>query len=423
MARVRDLWFTEVKGPDGTTVKKKTKKHPDNGGNKDANRWQAVWIGPDGRECTKTHRLKDDAKNYGDDQEADLRRGTYIAPADGKTKFDKVFQSWITTRKDPASVIRYQGLYRLHIKPHFGNREVGSIRPSEVNKRITELKNQHEGLSTAEGVYLILNAVFGLAVEDNLLVKNPVRTKAVERPKRDDQKVTVWSDETVQAIIAAHPEHLRTLPVLGAGAGMRAGEWFGLALEDLDFKRKVIHVRRQVKKLGPEYVFAKPKNDRERETPMPDWVAMFLQEHIERQQPRPLALPWEKTDGKTVEHKLLFRWHTDDLHVRQRNFDETVWKPALVKAGVLLAPQRDERGRRRYLTTRKEGTHQLRHYYASITLAAGVSITELSEYLGHHDPAFTLRQYTHLLPNSFERAREAIDRHMRIPRVAVTTAA
>ncbi|MQM28980.1 hypothetical protein [Glycomyces albidus] len=108
MASVRDLWFTEVKGPDGKPVKKKTKKHPDNGGNKDANRWQAVWIGPDGRECTKTHRLKEDAKNYGDDQEADIRRGTYISPADGKTKFEKVFQSWITTRKDPASVIRYQ---------------------------------------------------------------------------------------------------------------------------------------------------------------------------------------------------------------------------------------------------------------------------------------------------------------------------
>ncbi|MQM28579.1 tyrosine-type recombinase/integrase [Glycomyces sp. NEAU-7082] len=79
--------------------------------------------------------------------------------------------------------------------------------------------------------------------------------------------------------------------------------------------------------------------------------------------------------------------------------------------------------RKRYLTTRKEGTHQLRHYYASITLAAGVSITELSEYLGHHDPAFTLRQYTHLLPNSFERAREAIDRHMGFPRVAMATEA
>ncbi|WP_369431950.1 tyrosine-type recombinase/integrase [Glycomyces amatae] len=72
---------------------------------------------------------------------------------------------------------------------------------------------------------------------------------------------------------------------------------------------------------------------------------------------------------------------------------------------------------------RRVVSHRLRHYYASTTLAADVSITELSEYSGHRDPAFTLHQYTHLLPDSFERAREAIDRRMGFPRVAMATAA
>ena len=58
-------------------------------------------------------------------------------------------------------------------------------------------------------------------------------------------------------------------------------------------------------------------------------------------------------------------------------------------------PARDARGRRRYMTTRREGFHQLRHYYASI--AGGVSIEELAEYLGHADRAFTLRLYTRML--------------------------
>jgi hypothetical protein len=50
-------------------------------------------------------------------------------------------------------------------------------------------------------------------------------------------------------------------------------------------------------------------------------------------------------------------------------------------------PDPDHRGRVRYPTTRKEGPHQLRHYYASITLTDGLTITELAKYLGHHDPA------------------------------------
>lgn len=53
--------------------------------------------------------------------------------------------------------------------------------------------------------------------------------------------------------------------------------------------------------------------------------------------------------------------------------------------------------------------HALRHYYASITLADGVNIKELAQYLGHGDPGFTLRLYTHMLPSSHERARKAVD--------------
>ncbi|HEX6450397.1 MAG TPA: hypothetical protein VF060_13165, partial [Trebonia sp.] len=39
----------------------------------------------------------------------------------------------------------------------------------------------------------------------------------------------------------------------------------------------------------------------------------------------------------------------------------------------------------------------------------GVSIKELAEYLGHADPAFTLRVYAHLLPSSYDRARTVIN--------------
>jgi integrase len=42
-------------------------------------------------------------------------------------------------------------------------------------------------------------------------------------------------------------------------------------------------------------------------------------------------------------------------------------------------------------------------------LDAGESIKALSEYLGHHDPGFTLRTYTHLMPTSTARTQRAID--------------
>jgi integrase len=53
--------------------------------------------------------------------------------------------------------------------------------------------------------------------------------------------------------------------------------------------------------------------------------------------------------------------------------------------------------------------HALRHFYASVLLDGGESIKALSEYLGHSDPGFTLRTYTHLMPTSEDRTKKAID--------------
>ncbi|MFB4284812.1 tyrosine-type recombinase/integrase [Nonomuraea sp. MTCD27] len=419
MARVRDLWFTTVKGPDGKPIRKKTAKHPDNGGNPEANRWQAVWIGPDGREKTETRRVKDAAKKYARKMEEDVARNEYVDPQAGRVLFGSYGQRWIGSRAgaDPASVIRYEGLYRLHVEPRFGKRKVGSVRPSEIQEYLTELSGRFE-TSTVKGVLLVLQGIFDLALADEKIKRNPAKSEIVKAPKQNDEKIIAWADDVVWSIIDSHPEHLRAMPILGCGCGMRSGEWFGLALEDLDFEERVIHIRRQIKKLGSSFVFALPKNDQERDVPMPEWVAQYLQSHIKRYKPKPYTLPWEKLSGKARTHNILFRWDTDDLHVRQRNYDETVWKPALVRAGVIPEPTKDGRGRRRYITTRKEGTHQLRHYYASVTLPAGVAINELAEYLGHSDPAFTLRVYAHMQTSSHQRAREAIDRRMRRPQLA-----
>jgi integrase len=60
------------------------------------------------------------------------------------------------------------------------------------------------------------------------------------------------------------------------------------------------------------------------------------------------------------------------------------------------------------LVIAKPELHQLRHYYASVMLAGGGSIKKLAEYLGHSDPAVTLRVYAHMLPCSYDRARAVI---------------
>lgn len=262
---------------------------------------------------------------------------------------------------------------------------------------------------TVIAAFLVLQGTLDLAVADEAIKKNPAKSPVVQVPGHQASDIQVWDDPVIIALIAAHPRSLRAIPELAASCGMREGELFGLAVEDFDMDEKVVRVRRQVKKIGRSFVFALPKNDRERIIPLSDWDIQVIRQHIDRYPPRPYTLPWEKPDGPPHTCHLLFRWHTDNQHIKARNYSETVWKPAIVKAGIIPAPKKDDRGRAHYTTTRKEGIHQLRHYYASVMLAGGVSIKELAEYLGHADPAFTLRVYAHLLPSSHDRARTVIN--------------
>jgi integrase len=402
MAYVKDLWTHPVKQADGTVVRERSKRWGH------GKRWMAGWLDPEGNERTQVFSNKVAAERHRAAMETDRARGEYIDPNAGKVRFEVVAERWLKSRVvDPASAIRYESSLRLHVDPVFGRRQLRSIKPSEIAAWIANLDARF-GPSTARTAFLVLHGTLELAVDDETIKRNPAKARVVKVPAEKAGRVLAWSDETVFRIVEGHPPLYRPIAAVGAACGLRQGEIFGLAEEDIDFDEMVIHVRRQVKKLGRDFVFALPKNDTERTVPMSEGTALTLEGHIEVAKPQPYTLPWERTDGKPLTVKLLFRW-TDDKHIRARTYDELVWKPALAAAAVITMPTKDARGRRHYKTDRGTGMHALRHYYASITLADGVNIKELAEYLGHGDPGFTLRLYTHMLPSSHERARKAVD--------------
>jgi integrase len=372
-------------------------------------RWLACWTTPDGREDSKAFSRKTDADSHWKDMEVAKARGEYHDPDAGKALLGDFGAKWLGSRVvDPASGIKYETAYRLHVAPEFAHLQVQAVRPSRIQGWIKKLSERF-GPSTITTAFLVLQGILDLAVADEAIRKNPAKSPVVQVPGYQESDITVWEDATVAAVIAAHPDALRAIPELAASCGMREGELFGLALEDVDFDEKVIRVRRQVKKIGQAFVLALPKNDRERIIPLSEWDIAVIRRHVARYPSRPYTLPWEKPDGKPRTCRLLFRWPSDDQHVKARSYSETVWKPAIARAGIIPAPEKDKRARARYATTRKEGIHQLRHYCASVMLAGGVSIRELAEYLGHADPAFTLRVYAHLLPSSHARARAVKD--------------
>jgi integrase len=98
------------------------------------------------------------------------------------------------------------------------------------------------------------------AVADRKITSNPCRERGVvKRPRAAARKVEPWTGEQVAAVRAALPAQWQVLADLGAGLGLRQGEMFGLAVGDVDWLRKVVHVRRQVRIVGARLVFAEPK--------------------------------------------------------------------------------------------------------------------------------------------------------------------
>lgn len=379
-------------------------------------RWLAVWLDPDGRERSKAFKNKTPADLHWQAQETDVERGEYVDPKAGKETFGDVAKRFFASRKvDPSSSVKYESVYRLHVEPKFGTRAVKSLKPSDISSFQTAL-GERFGPSTVATARLIIVGVLDLALADELVKKNVATNKIVQTIDTEPPaRVVAWSDDVVFRIIDAHPELLRTMPIVSATCGLREGELFALSEEDVDYEAGVIHVRRQIKKIGRDHIFGLPKNDTERTIPLPAGTAQALREHIRKHPPEPLSLSWEKVGGPLVSHRILFRWF-DGGHIKPRAYSETVWKPAAAAAGVIPEPTKDARGRKRYVTTRKEGTHQLRHYFASVMLADGVNIKELAEYMGHHDASYTLKKYTHLLPDSHDRARSAMDARMFRPR-------
>lgn len=53
--------------------------------------------------------------------------------------------------------------------------------------------------------------------------------------------------------------------------------------------------------------------------------------------------------------------------------------------------------------------HDLRHFYASALIRAGMNPKVVASRLGHADPSMTLRVYAHLWPDDEDRSRQAID--------------
>jgi integrase len=258
-------------------------------------------------------------------------------------------------------------------------RTVSAITPRDVSRWIGWLADESaQGRRLTDGsirrIVAPARSCLATAKREGLIRSNPVDGAAL--PKREEivedgeERARVFTREQLGAVLEiVHPRHRLFFRLLAA-TGLRWSEAVALRWRDLELELsprvKVRRAEARRRKGGARYKPPKSKYGR-RDVPLDASLARDLRRH------RP-------DSERSGDDDLVFTTRTGTaLHypnMRRRGLE-----PATSEAGCEWA-----------------GFHTFRHSFASLHLARGTSIVQLSRLLGHHSPDFTLRRYAHLIP-------------------------
>ena len=395
-------------------------------------RWQVRYRDPEGRQRKRSfaRRVGQNPGEHADAFDAQVSRdvdaGNYTDPKLAETTFGAYAEQWRKGRGyDTERAAGVERRLRLHAyedpaRPGSGRTPKGGVsigqhplgllarRPSLTQGWIQAmpLANSSKRLVVGD-----VSAVCRAAMDDGIIGRDPTRADSVSRPPQAPTKARPWPARHVGAMRDALPPRYAIIPELGAGTGMRQGELFGLGAGDVKFlhRQPRVDVVRQVKIVAGQLRFAPLKNRKPHSVPLSPLLAERLAAHLAAYPAAEVTLPWhdprdKELHGTPVTVRLVLATPAGGALSRP-DFNDQVWRPALVAAGIV--PPR-ERGRKR-VSAPQDGCHALRHTFASTQLRAGADVVRVAAWMGD-TPAVVYATYAHMLPGDDDTdARAATD--------------
>jgi integrase len=338
--------------------------------------WRARVTLPDRSQRSRSFRTKAEAVRWEVEQKTALNGGQWIDPSSKVTVAEYARQS-ASMRPHRSSTARHvTSKIEIHIAgTKLGDRRFAAVRPCEVQAWATE-RSKHLRPLNLRNLVSMVRSIFRDAVLDRLCSENPAAR--VKLPSYEKPLIVPLTVEQIEALEDAIDNRCRAMVTLQAGAGLRIGELLALRVSDVDFLRKTIRVQYQFAGTDSKERTA-PKTPRsKRVVPVPQFVIDAIAEHLRKYSPG--------DDGTLFVTEAGNAWRHDFYGSKK-------FKAAVRAAGL---PES---------TT----THDLRHAYASILLAAGEPVTTVANRLGHANPGVTLSTYAHLIADQDERTRKALE--------------
>lgn len=278
----------------------------------------------------------------------------------------------------------YRTVQRILNKEQFGGKKISQVKVSDAKLFLIKLQSDGRGYSSIHSIRGVLRPAFQMAVDDDVLHKNPFGFELATVIVNDSvTREAISRDQMRKFLKFIHDDNVYCkyyeVVYILFHTGMRISEFCGLTLKDVDLEKRIINIDHQLLRTSEmKYVIEATKtNAGTRKLPMTEDVFRCFQAIIEdSEKPR-----FEKiVDGHTG---FLFtdkegmplvamHWEKRFNHMVKRYND--IYRVQIPN----ITP------------------HVCRHTYCSNMAKSGMNPKTLQYLMGHSDIGVTLNTYTHL---------------------------
>jgi integrase len=271
--------------------------------------------------------------------------------------------------------------------PAFGSLRLEQLTPQIVQRWLVQHKTAHGARRRITLAHATLRSALSEAKRLQLVSLNVAQL--VKVPKPTARPITPLDVDQARTFLAAADAHrLGSLFSVALACGLRLGEATGLRWEDINLTSGEVRIRQQLQRVGKQLVLQALKTEKSRRTLMlPQVLLDRVRSHRTRQLEERL-----KTGAAWVDTGLVFT---------------TLARQPGYRSGAGLHPRNVLRTFHRLLAKAalpRVRFHDLRHSAASLLIAEGVPLVEVSLLLGHSELRTTSDLYGHLQQQTASRA-------------------
>lgn len=361
--------------------------------------WLVDYIDQAGKRRAKQFSTKREADGWMVSARAEVRDGTHTHDRDSIT-VEKAGDLWIKRCEadglERTTLNAYREHLKLHIVPRIGVKKLSQLTAPAVAAFRDQLVEDGRSASMVRRVMVNLGAIVGNAQRAGLVAINNVRVGArTKRGKREKAKVEMPTKDELKAMLAeTKPGRENALVSTALLCGLRGSEIRGLQWSEVDFKQRVVRIRRRVDRYG---VFGPPKSEAGiRDIPISAALALVLKEWKLACPKGDLDLVFPNGAGNVESHNNLLNRMFGPLQIRAKV--------------VTMRDGEDEKGNPIKIADPKFGLHALRHAAAALWIAQGFDAKRVMTLMGHASIEQTFDVYGYLFEarGEVEAAMDAI---------------